>query len=139
MLKKDPMFQERIAQENSSVPSLERGDILIEIDLKAVRDTVQLPDAVYDRQSSDAPGQCQCYIDKGNDQEPNWIQHPAQDTRQKMNTITKGDIEYNRHKQTTGPRQANLVLIVYTSSEGSGEPAYPRRLARTSAARSYQQ
>ena len=38
-----------------------------------------------------------------------------------------------------GPRQANLVLIAYASSEGSGEPAYPRSLARTSAARSYKQ
>ena len=38
-----------------------------------------------------------------------------------------------------GPRQANLVLIAYASSEGSGEPAHPRSLARTSAARSYTQ
>ena len=38
-----------------------------------------------------------------------------------------------------GPRQANLVLIAYASSEGSGEPALPRSLARTSAARSYKQ
>ena len=37
-----------------------------------------------------------------------------------------------------GPRQANLVLIAYASSEGSGEPAHPRSLARTSAARSIQ-
>ena len=38
-----------------------------------------------------------------------------------------------------GPRQAKLVLIayMYASSEGSGEPAHPRSLARTSAARSY--
>ena len=36
-----------------------------------------------------------------------------------------------------GPRHANLVLIAYASSEGSGEPAHPRGLARTSAARSY--
>ena len=35
-----------------------------------------------------------------------------------------------------GPRQANLVLIAYASSEGSGEPAHSRSLARTSAARS---
>ena len=35
-----------------------------------------------------------------------------------------------------GPRQANLVLIAYASSEGSGEPAHPRSLARTSAVRS---
>ena len=38
-----------------------------------------------------------------------------------------------------GPRQANLVLIAYASSEGSGEPAHPCNLARTSAARSYKQ
>ena len=38
-----------------------------------------------------------------------------------------------------GPWQANLVLIAYASSEGSGEPAHPRSLARTSTARSYKQ
>ena len=38
-----------------------------------------------------------------------------------------------------GPYQVNLVLIAYASSEGSGEPAHPRSLARTSAARSYKQ
>ena len=38
-----------------------------------------------------------------------------------------------------GPRQANLVLITYANSEGSGELAHPRSLARTSAARSYKQ
>ena len=38
-----------------------------------------------------------------------------------------------------GPRQANLVLIAYASSEGSSEPAHPRSLARTFAARSYKQ
>ena len=38
-----------------------------------------------------------------------------------------------------GPRQANLLLIAYASSEGSGEPAHSRSLARTSAARSYKQ
>ena len=38
-----------------------------------------------------------------------------------------------------GPRQANLVLIAYASSEDSGEPAHPHSLARTSAARSYKQ
>ena len=37
------------------------------------------------------------------------------------------------------PRQANLVLIAYASSEGSGKPAHARILARTSAARSYKQ
>ena len=38
-----------------------------------------------------------------------------------------------------GPRQANLVLIAYASSEGSGEPAHLRSLARTFAARSHKQ
>ena len=38
-----------------------------------------------------------------------------------------------------GPRQANLVLIAYASSECSGEPAHPRSLARTVAARSCKQ
>ena len=41
--------------------------------------------------------------------------------------------------ELNGPRQANLVLITYASSEGSGEPAHPRSLARTFAARSYKQ
>ena len=40
---------------------------------------------------------------------------------------------------SNGPRQPNLVLITYASSEGSGEPAHPRSLARTFAARSYKQ
>ena len=40
-------------------------------------------------------------------------------------------------QRLSGPRQANLVLIAYASSEGSGEPAHPRSLARTSTARSY--
>ena len=38
-----------------------------------------------------------------------------------------------------GPRQANFVVIAYASSEGSGEPAHARSLARTFAARSYKQ
>ena len=42
-------------------------------------------------------------------------------------------------KISHGPRQANLVLIAYTSSEGSGEPVHPRTLARTFSARSYKQ
>ena len=29
------------------------------------------------------------------------------------------------------PRQANLVLIAYASSDGSGEPTHPRSLAKT--------
>ena len=46
---------------------------------------------------------------------------------------------FNRTSRLFGPRQANLVLITYASSEGSGEPAHPRSLARTFAARSYKQ
>ena len=46
---------------------------------------------------------------------------------------------YAFHHGINGPRQANLVFIAYASSEGSGEPAHPRSLARTSAARSYKQ
>ena len=42
-------------------------------------------------------------------------------------------------KPSYGPRRANLVLIAYASSEGSGEPAHPRSLARAFAARSYKQ
>ena len=42
-------------------------------------------------------------------------------------------------KNIYGPRQANLVLVAYSSSEGSDEPAHPRSLARTSAASSYKQ
>ena len=42
-------------------------------------------------------------------------------------------------RKLIGPRQANLVLIAYESSEGSGKPAHPRGLARTSAARSYKE
>ena len=38
-----------------------------------------------------------------------------------------------------GPRQANLVLIAYASSDGSGEPAHSRGLARTFAAHSDEQ
>ena len=48
-------------------------------------------------------------------------------------------ISVNLYYNLYGPRQANLVLIAYASSEGSGEPAHPRSLARTSAARSYKQ
>ena len=49
--------------------------------------------------------------------------------------ILVGTIVY----QPYGPRQANLVLIAYASSEGSGEPAHSHSLFRTSAARSYKQ
>ena len=34
---------------------------------------------------------------------------------------------------------SKMVLIAYASSEGSGEPAHPRSLARTFPARSYKQ
>ena len=43
------------------------------------------------------------------------------------------------HNGSYGPHQVNLVLIAYVSSEGSGEPAHPRSLTRTSAACSYKQ
>ena len=46
----------------------------------------------------------------------------------------------NQHDPLTiGLRQANLVLIAYASSEGSGEPVHLCSLARTFAARSYKQ
>ena len=32
----------------------------------------------------------------------------------------------DKNYPSVGPRQANLVLIAYASSEGSGEPAHPR-------------
>ena len=53
------------------------------------------------------------------------------------NLVTIWVCNENHRAATYGPRQANLVLIAYASSEGSGEPAHPRSLARTSAARSY--
>ena len=37
------------------------------------------------------------------------------------------------NKTTNGPRQANLVLVAYASSDGSGEPAHPRQKARSMA------
>ena len=49
------------------------------------------------------------------------------------------DGSQNNYNLLFGPRQANLVLIAYASSEGSGEPAHLRSLARTFAARSYKQ
>ena len=53
--------------------------------------------------------------------------------------FSKSKVKENSPLQSSanGPRQANLVLIAYASSEGSGEPAHPCSLARTSAARSY--
>ena len=53
--------------------------------------------------------------------------------------VTKYVLLQTYQAKTYGPRQANLILIAYASSEGSGEPAHPRSLARTFAARSYKQ
>ena len=55
--------------------------------------------------------------------------------------VTMRNRNENKEQSKTqyGPRPANLVLIAYASSEGSGEPARPRSLARTFAARSYKQ
>ena len=39
---------------------------------------------------------------------------------------------YCQQKTIFGPRQANLVLIAYPSSEGSGEPAHPRNTSKGS-------
>ena len=58
---------------------------------------------------------------------------------EKMETLRATSGETEACFVLIGPRQANLVLIAYASSEGSGEPAHPRSLARTSAARSYKQ
>ena len=74
---------------------------------------------------------------------PNFIRlrHCVQDKMQvsqkftdKLRTSSKG-----LNRLSLGPRQANLVLIAYASSEGSGEPAHPRSLARTSADCPYKQ
>ena len=48
-------------------------------------------------------------------------------------------VNYVYHENLFGPRQANLVRLICASSKGSGEPAHPRSLARTFAARSYKQ
>ena len=55
-----------------------------------------------------------------------------------MNKTVK-EIQISLRDSYNGSRQANLVLIAYASSEGSGDPAHPRSLARTFAARSYKQ
>ena len=54
-------------------------------------------------------------------------------------TIIKKKNFLDMLQNSFGPRQANLVLMAYASREGSGEPAHPRSLARTFAARSYKQ
>ena len=56
---------------------------------------------------------------------------------QKFNGIANNTARSCRARERE--RQANLVLIAYASSESSGEPAHPRSLARTFAARSYKQ
>ena len=53
--------------------------------------------------------------------------------------VTSHILKFKTNQFLIGPRQVNLVLIAYASSEGSGEPAHPRSLARTSAACSYKQ
>ena len=57
----------------------------------------------------------------------------------KTNVISSASELIEKQITSFGPRQANLVLIAYASSEGSGESAHPRSLARTFAARSYKQ
>ena len=62
--------------------------------------------------------------------------------KKEVHVLTESSLErpITNHISTwNGPRQANLVLIAYASSEGSSEPAHPRSLARTFAARSYKQ
>ena len=56
-----------------------------------------------------------------------------------LNLLLYSEVFLTYSKRINGPRQANLVLIAYASSEGSGEPAHPRSLASTFAARSYKQ
>ena len=61
-------------------------------------------------------------------------------TREELNDPwPKQDMLYSVKKDVDRVKRNNLVLIAYASSEGSGEPAHPRSLARTFAARSYKQ
>ena len=48
-------------------------------------------------------------------------------------------LSFQHFQIVTEQRQANFVFIAYSSSGGSGKPAHPRSLARTSAALSYKQ
>ena len=57
----------------------------------------------------------------------------------KKTSLRSSSVERSFLLLSFGPRQANLVLIAYASSEGSGDPAHPRSLARTFAARSDKQ
>ena len=59
--------------------------------------------------------------------------------RLKLGTHVVSGQMYRVYWNQAGLRQANLVLSACASSEGSGEPAHPRSLARTFAARSYKQ
>ena len=56
---------------------------------------------------------------------------PDRDTMYKSNGTPDGD--------TMRTASSEFGIIAYASSEGSGEPAHPRSLARTFAARSYKQ
>ena len=70
--------------------------------------------------------------------EPTELSSDSEDERQLKSLPTvNGELQVSTNVWLVllGPRQANLVLIAYASSEGSGEPAHPRSLARTSAAR----
>ena len=58
---------------------------------------------------------------------------PSCKISQKVDALNHSDDVFQNNNWA---RQANLVLIAYASSEGSGEPAHPRSLARTSAAHS---
>ena len=67
---------------------------------------------------------------------------PTPDIKRKRKKTKLNACKINKdlnQSKLCGPRQANLVLIAYASSEGSGEPAHPRSLARTFAARWYKQ
>ena len=64
---------------------------------------------------------------------------PSLFTTQTTSVTWNQQFSFKIFQLLNGPRQAYLVLIAYVSSEGSGEPAHPRSLARTSAPRSYKQ
>ena len=67
-----------------------------------------------------------------------WSLYSRHLCQQKGPNIIFGDANlYVLAQNIYGPHQANLVLIAYASSEGSGETAQMRSLARTFAACSY--
>ena len=91
-------------------------------------------------------GNCRVYFPRGNIQSHPLLQDRARPNPKLTLALLPGMQRWHNlllpHKPThlvSGPREANLVLIAYASSEGSGEPAHPRSLARTFAARSYKQ